>query len=75
MLEYCQFLRDPKHKAIWSKAGANEFDRLAQGVGGRIDDTNTTFFIHKHEISQDRLKDVTYIKFVSSIRTEKEDPH
>jgi hypothetical protein len=68
-------LHDPKHKAIWSKAGANEFGWLAQGVGGRIDGTNTIFFIHKHEIPQDRHKDVTYIKFVSSIQTEKEDPH
>jgi hypothetical protein len=75
MLKYHQMLHDPKHKAIWSKAGANEFGRLAQGVGRRIDGTNTIFFIHKHEIPQDRLRDVTYIKFVSSIRMEKEDPH
>ena len=32
-------------------------------------------FIHKHEIPQDRLKDVTYIKFIASIRTEKDDPY
>jgi hypothetical protein len=75
MLKYCQLLHDPKHEAIWSKAGANEFGWLAQGVGGSIDGTNTIFFIHKHEIPQDRLKDVTYIKFVLLIRTEKEDPH
>ncbi len=68
-------LHDSKHKAIWSKAGANEFGRLAQGVGRRIDGTNTIFFVHKHEIPQDRLKDVTNIKFVLLIRTEKEDPH
>jgi len=37
LLEYRQLLRDPKHKEIWTKAGANEFDRLAQGVGRRID--------------------------------------
>jgi hypothetical protein len=67
MLEYCQLLHDPKHKAIRSKVGGNEFGRLAQGVGKRIDGTNAIFFIHKHEIPQDRLKDVTYIKFVSSI--------
>ena len=75
MLKYCQLLCDPKHKAIWSKVGANEFGWLAQVVGRRIDGTNTIFFIHKHEIPQDRLKDVTYIKFVLSIQTEKEDPH
>ncbi len=75
LLEYRQLLRDPKHKEIWTKAGANELGRLAQGVGGRIEGTNTIFFIHKHEIPQDRLKDVTYIKFVASVRTEKDDPN
>ena len=44
-------------------------------MGGQIDGTNTIFFVHKHEIPQDRLKDVTYIKFVSSIRTQKKEPH
>jgi hypothetical protein len=34
LLEYCQLLQDPKHKEIWTKAGANEFGRLAHGVGG-----------------------------------------
>ncbi len=68
-------LQDPKHKEIWTKAGANEFGRLAQGVGGQFDGTNTFFFVHKHEIPQDRLKDVTYIKFVASVHTEKDDPN
>jgi hypothetical protein len=44
-------------------------------VGGRIDRTSTVFFVHKHEIPQDRLKDVTYIKFAASVCTEKDDPH
>ncbi len=41
LLEYRQLLRDSKHKEIWTTAGANEFGRLAQGVGRRIDGTNT----------------------------------
>ncbi len=32
-------------------------------------------FIHKREIPVDRLKDVTYIKFVCTVRTEKKDPN
>ena len=44
-------------------------------MGGRIDGTNTIFFVHKNEIPQDRLKDVTYIKFVTSVCTEKDDPY
>ena len=75
LLEYRQLLRDPKHTEIWTKAGANEFGRLAQGVGGRLNGTNTIFFVHKHKIPQDRLKDVTYIKFVASVCTEKNDPY
>ena len=44
-------------------------------MGRQIDRTNTIFFVHKHEIPQDRLKDVTYIKFVVSVCTEKDDPN
>jgi hypothetical protein len=44
-------------------------------VGGQIDGTNTIYFVHKHEVPQDRLKDVTYIKFVLSVCMEKDDPH
>ncbi len=75
LLQYRQLLWDPKHKEIWTKAGANEFGRLVQGVGRQIDRINTIFFVHKHEISQDRLKDVTCIKFVALVHTEKDDPH
>ncbi len=75
LLEYRQLLRDPKHKEIWTKAGANEFSRLAQGVSGCIDGTNTIFFVHKNKILRDRLKDVTYNKFVASICTKKDEPH
>jgi hypothetical protein len=49
--------------------------RLAQGIGGRIKGTDTIRFIHKWEIPADRLKDVTYIKFVCNVRTEKKDPN
>ncbi len=54
---------------------ADEFGRLAQGIGGRIKGTDTIQFIHKHEILADRLKDLTYIKFVCNVRTKKKDPY
>ena len=31
-LEYRQLISNPKYKEIWTKSGANEFGRLAQGV-------------------------------------------
>eukprot|EP00804_Cyclotella_cryptica_P020090 CCRYP_014884-RA/>CCRYP_014884-RA protein AED:0.24 eAED:0.24 QI:0/0/0/0.75/0.33/0/4/0/1279 len=75
LLEYRQLLKHPKFRDVWNRSASDEFGRLAQGIGGRIKGTDTIRFIHKHEIPQDRFKDVTYIKFVCTIRTEKKDPY
>jgi hypothetical protein len=75
LLEYRQLLKNPKFKEIWTRSTADECGRLAQGIGGRIKGTDTIRFIHKREIETDRLKDVTYIKFVCNVRTEKKDPN
>ena len=73
LLEYRTLLKHPRFKEVWSRSAADEFGRLAQGIGGRIKGTDTIQFIHKHQIPQDRWKDITYIKFVCNIRTEKKD--
>jgi hypothetical protein len=52
-------MRDPKHAKVWSESLANEFGRLAQGVGGRVTGTNTIFFIQKDHIPINRRKDIT----------------
>jgi hypothetical protein len=75
LLEYRQLLRHPRFKEVWNRSSADEFGRLAQGIGGRITGTDTIRFICKHEVPPDRFKDITYIKFVCTIRTEKKDPH
>jgi len=62
-LKYRQLMRDPKYKETWSQSAANEFGRLAQGVGGRFKGTNTIFFIHKNQVPHERMKDVTYGSF------------
>ena len=74
LLKYRQLLHHLKYKAVWNPSAANEFGRLAQGIGGRVKGTDTVRFIHKHEVPADRFKDVTYIKFVCKVRTEKKDP-
>jgi hypothetical protein len=43
LLNYRQLLVHPKYKKAWSVSSANEFGRLAQGVGDRIKGTNTAF--------------------------------
>ena len=75
LLKYRQLLRHPKFKETWSISAANEFGRLAQGIKGRVKATDTIKFIKKSEIPPDRLKDVTYLKFVCMVRTEKDEPN
>ena len=75
MLEYRQLLKHPRYSEAWNRSAANEFGRLAQGVGGRMKGTNTIFFIRKEEVPLDRRRDVTYIKFVCNVRTEKAEPN
>jgi hypothetical protein len=54
LLNYRQLLVHPKYRQEWSVSSANEFGRLAQGVGGCIKGTNTVFFIHELEIPKKR---------------------
>ena len=75
VLNYRQLMQSTKHKETWSKSSANEFGRLANGVGGRIKGTNTIKFIHKRDVPSNRMKDVTYGQFVCVIRPEKTEIH
>ena len=68
LLNYRQLMRDPQYKKQWSISSANEFGRLANGVGGRIKGTNTIKFVHKHNVPHKRMKDVIYGQFVCSVR-------
>ncbi|MGV7235206.1 MAG: hypothetical protein ACQ9ET_03015, partial [Nitrosomonadaceae bacterium] len=74
MLNYRNLIRIPKFKEIWSRSSANEFGRLANGIGGRIKNpTNTIKFIMEHEVPKERKKDVTYGQFVCTVRPEKKE--
>ena len=75
LLEYRQLIQRPKYKDVWSKSFANEIGRLAQGIGGRVDPTNTIFFITKCEVPPDRFKDVTYGRIVCNYRDQKAEKH
>ncbi|EJK74979.1 hypothetical protein THAOC_03312, partial [Thalassiosira oceanica] len=75
--KYRQLLRHPRPTGNTGniRPSANEFGRLFQGIGGRIEKpTNTCFFIHKQEVPQDRFKEFTYGKFVCTVRPQKADP-
>ena len=50
----------------------NEFDRLAQGIGGRTkNQTNNIIFIDKKDVPNNWFKDYTYGKFVCVVCPQK----
>jgi hypothetical protein len=53
LLNYRALLTHPKYREAWTHLTANEFGRLAQGVGTRIKGTYTIFFIAKQDILVD----------------------
>ena len=75
LLEYRGLMKRPELKETWSKAMGKEVGRLAQGLKGRVEGTNTIFFIDKSEIPNDRLRDCTYVRICANYRPEKDDPH
>jgi hypothetical protein len=58
---------------IWLKSAANEFGRLAQGVGDRVKGTDTIHFIRKDKVPYERQKDATYASFTCDIRPHKDE--
>jgi hypothetical protein len=75
LLKYRQLITHPKYREVWMHSSANEFGRLAQGVGGRVQGTNTIYFVHKHQVPSDRWKDITYAKFVCELKPNKKEVH
>ncbi len=41
LLEYRRLLKHTCFKEVWNRSTADEFGRLAQGIGGRIKGTDT----------------------------------
>ena len=76
MMNYHQLRKHPKYNKAWTTSSANEFGRLASGVGGRVKGTKTIRFIHQDDVPQKRQKDITYGSFQCNVRPEKiEEPN
>jgi hypothetical protein len=72
-LEYRHLIQDEATFPVWNKVAANEFGRLAQGVGGIIEGSSTIFFIPRQAVPKG--KNVTYGRFVVDIRPRKTETH
>jgi hypothetical protein len=68
-MTYRQQITDPLMKQDWERSAANEFGRLAQGIGGRVKGTDTIRFIKRNEIPADRKP--MYPRFVCEIKPHK----
>ena len=71
ILKYRQLINHPLLGPAWNTSSSNKCGRLAQGIGGRVNGTDTILFINKEDVPKDRVMDVTYAQFVGSIRPEK----
>ena len=71
LLVYCHLISNPKTKAVWAHLYGNEIGHLAQGMPGRNKGTNTIFFIHRDQVTRDRIKDTTYGLLTCLVRPEK----
>ena len=75
LLEYRHLIQCPKYKDAWNTSFRNKIGRLAQGMPGRVEGTNTIFFIPKASVPADRWKDITYGRIVCNIRDNKVETH
>eukprot|EP00978_Attheya_sp_CCMP212_P041838 scaffold245240_cov79-Attheya_sp.AAC.1 len=73
-MEYKDLMKDPTLRPIWTKAMANEFGRLAQGVGTRMPNgSETIHFITPNQIPKGKF--ATYARIVCDIRPQKAEKH
>ena len=70
-LEYKQLVSHPNRqlRLTWQHLSANEFGRLAQGVGGHVTGTDTIRFIRHLEMPPSRRP--TYARFMCEVRPQK----
>ena len=75
LMEYRHLIGNPKYRELWKNSYGNELGRLAQGMPGRVEGTDTIFFIHKKDVPAHRWQDITYGRIVVSNRPTKDDPN
>ena len=73
LLEYRHLIKNPKYKEPWHYSMGNEIGRLAQGMPGRNNGTDTIHFIHRKEVPEDKWKDITNCRIVCNERPQKKE--
>ena len=60
LMEYQSLMKNPKYRPLYRNSYAKEIGRLAQGMTGLDEGTNTMFFIDKSAAPPDIWRDVKY---------------
>ena len=68
-------MKNPKYHQLYMTSYSKELGRLAQGMPGKAEGTNTIYFIEKSYIPAEQRKDVTFVRVVVAYRPEKPDPY
>ena len=75
LMEYWKLMKKLRYRNLYRNSYAKDIWRLAQGMLGLVEGTNTMFFIEKKDISIDRWRDVTYERVVVDYLSEKIHPY
>ena len=75
LLEYRHLIQGLKYREAWTISFGNKIGRLAQGMPGRVEGTNTIFIILRASVPADRWKYITYGRIVCNIRDNKVETH
>ena len=71
LLEYRHLIKHPKYKKAWGYSLGNEVGRLAQGMPGRNNGTDTIQFIERNNVPSQKWKDMTNCRIVCNERPQK----
>ena len=74
LMEMSHLIKKLKYRELWRKSYGNELGLLEQGMPGRVERTDTIFFIDKQDIPNVRWQDVTYGRVVVNYRPKNQDP-
>ncbi len=76
LLKYRHLIANPKTRATWTHSYGNKLGHLTQGMPGQTKGTDTIFFIYRHKVPKERVKDVTYGLITCLVRPKKtEEPN
>ena len=75
LMEYCHLIGNPKYRELLKNSYGNELRRLAQGMLGQVEGTNTIFFVHKKDVPAQCWRNITYGRIVVSYRPTKDEPN